>query len=47
VRSLFVEDRAIHFENLKAFSVPELLGDEWKDSAMPIPAREGRSHAAE
>lgn len=31
-RSLFVEDRAQHFENLKAFDTPELLGDEWQDA---------------
>ena len=29
VRGLFVADRATHFANLEAFSVPELLGDEW------------------
>ncbi len=32
VRSLFVEDRARHFENLKAFATPEILGDEWTDA---------------
>lgn len=32
VRSLFVEDRAIHFANLEAYAVPELLGDEWTDA---------------
>jgi FAD-dependent urate hydroxylase len=32
VRRLFVEDRARHFENLKAFATPEILGDEWTDS---------------
>ncbi|MDK4735424.1 NAD(P)/FAD-dependent oxidoreductase [Rhizobium sp. CNPSo 3490] len=31
VRSLFVADRAKHFENLQAFDTPELLGDEWAD----------------
>lgn len=31
-RSLFVADRAIHFENLVAYSIPELLGDEWTDA---------------
>ncbi|EJC77388.1 NAD(P)-binding domain-containing protein [Rhizobium hidalgonense] len=31
VRSLFVEDRETHFENLQAFDTPELLGDEWAD----------------
>jgi cation diffusion facilitator CzcD-associated flavoprotein CzcO len=30
-RSLFVEDRETHFERLKAFDTPELLGDEWPD----------------
>ncbi|MBM7045820.1 MULTISPECIES: NAD(P)-binding domain-containing protein [Rhizobium] len=29
VRALFVADRERHFENLKAFDTPELLGDEW------------------
>ncbi|WP_426438775.1 NAD(P)-binding domain-containing protein [Bradyrhizobium genosp. P] len=32
VRELFVEDRARHFESLKAFATPELLGDEWTDA---------------
>ncbi|QPF85173.1 NAD(P)/FAD-dependent oxidoreductase [Bradyrhizobium genosp. L] len=32
VRELFVEDRAHHFESLKAFATPELLGDEWTDA---------------
>jgi cation diffusion facilitator CzcD-associated flavoprotein CzcO len=32
VRQLFVEDRAIHFANLEAFSTPELYGDEWTDA---------------
>ncbi|MEM7441724.1 MAG: NAD(P)/FAD-dependent oxidoreductase [Pseudomonadota bacterium] len=31
-RSLFVEDRAQHFENLQAYDTPELLGDEWQDA---------------
>lgn len=31
-RSLFVEDRAIHFTNLEAYDTPELLGDEWQDA---------------
>ena len=30
VRRLFVEDREIHFANLKAFATPELVGDEWQ-----------------
>ena len=32
VRRLFVEDREIHFANLKAFATPELIGDEWQDA---------------
>lgn len=32
VRQLFVEDRERHFENLKAFATPEILGDEWTDA---------------
>ena len=32
VRRLFVEDREIHFANLKAFATPELIGDEWHDA---------------
>jgi len=43
VRSLFVEDRNIHFENLKAYATPELLGDEWVDADAPGMS----SHAAE
>lgn len=31
VRALFVADRERHFEALKAFDTPELLGDEWAD----------------
>ncbi|MBI4046794.1 MAG: FAD-dependent oxidoreductase, partial [Devosia nanyangense] len=30
-KSLFVEDRGIHFDNLKAYDTPELQGDEWTD----------------
>ena len=30
-RSLFVEDRAVHFERLVAYDTPELLGDEWPE----------------
>ncbi|RDE09273.1 NAD(P)-binding domain-containing protein [Pelagibacterium lacus] len=30
-RNLFVEDREIHFQNLVAYDVPELQGDEWVD----------------
>ncbi|WP_308719118.1 NAD(P)/FAD-dependent oxidoreductase [Komagataeibacter xylinus] len=36
VRSLFVEDRAIHFENLRNFAVPDLQGDEWTDADAPV-----------
>ncbi|WP_376097884.1 NAD(P)-binding domain-containing protein [Roseomonas sp. CCTCC AB2023176] len=32
-RSLFVEDRAIHYDRLVAFDTPELLGDEWPQAA--------------
>ncbi|MFB9948649.1 NAD(P)-binding domain-containing protein [Rhizobium puerariae] len=32
-RSLFVADREAHFANLVAYETPELLGDEWTDSA--------------
>ncbi|MGY8663629.1 NAD(P)/FAD-dependent oxidoreductase [Bradyrhizobium sp. UFLA05-109] len=32
VRRLFVEDREIHFANLKAFATAEILGDEWTDA---------------
>ncbi|WP_337268443.1 NAD(P)/FAD-dependent oxidoreductase [Oryzifoliimicrobium ureilyticus] len=35
VRSLFVEDRERHFENLQAFDTPELLGDEWAPDQEP------------
>ena len=31
-RSLFVEDRALHFAALQAFDRAELMGDEWVDS---------------
>ena len=31
-RSLFVEDRALHFETFARYSAPELLGDEWIDA---------------
>ena len=37
-RSLFVEDRAAHYDALLAFDTPELLGDEWLDT-------EGAPHA--
>jgi len=32
VRRLFVDDRDAHFANLKAFAVPEIIGDEWTDA---------------
>ena len=32
VRRLFVDDREIHFANLKAFATPEIIGDEWTDA---------------
>ena len=32
VRRLFVDDRERHFENLKAFATPEIIGDEWRDA---------------
>ncbi|WP_315707281.1 MULTISPECIES: NAD(P)/FAD-dependent oxidoreductase [unclassified Bradyrhizobium] len=35
VRRLFVDDRERHFENLKAFATPEILGDEWTDADAP------------
>ncbi|MCP3474885.1 NAD(P)/FAD-dependent oxidoreductase [Bradyrhizobium sp. CCGUVB1N3] len=39
VRRLFVEDRELHFANLKAFATAEILGDEWTDAdATPQPA---------
>ncbi|MFB9268852.1 NAD(P)-binding domain-containing protein [Bradyrhizobium erythrophlei] len=38
VRRLFVEDRERHFENLKAFATPEILGDEWTDADAKQPA---------
>jgi cation diffusion facilitator CzcD-associated flavoprotein CzcO len=47
VRSLFVEDRAVHFHNLTTFSTPELVGTEWEDTDMPMPAIGGKTHAAE
>jgi hypothetical protein len=31
VRSLFVEDRALHYAALEGFDTPELLGDEWPE----------------
>ena len=37
-RSLFVEDRAIHYERLLAYDTPELLGDEWPDPAADAAA---------
>ncbi|KQO83315.1 NAD(P)/FAD-dependent oxidoreductase [Rhizobium sp. Leaf262] len=37
-RSLFVADRQTHFDNLVAYETPELLGDEWTDSAEMIPS---------
>jgi len=39
VRRLFVEDRERHFENLKAFATPEILGDEWTDADATQPAK--------
>lgn len=35
VRRLFVDDHEIHFANLKAFSTPEVIGDEWIDADAP------------
>ncbi|MGJ4941500.1 NAD(P)-binding domain-containing protein [Bradyrhizobium sp. HKCCYLS1011] len=35
VRRLFVDDRERHFENLKAFATPEILGHEWRDADAP------------
>ncbi|MBW6425683.1 NAD(P)/FAD-dependent oxidoreductase [Rhizobium sp. XQZ8] len=35
-RSLFVADRETHFANLMAYETPELLGDEWTDSAAML-----------
>ncbi len=35
-RSLFVADRETHFANLVAYETPELLGDEWTDSASML-----------
>lgn len=35
-RSLFVADRETHFANLVAYETPELLGDEWTDSAAML-----------
>ncbi|WP_117194816.1 NAD(P)-binding domain-containing protein [Rhizobium terrae] len=35
-RSLFVADRETHFANLVAYATPELLGDEWTDSAAML-----------
>jgi FAD-dependent urate hydroxylase len=32
VRRLFVDDREIHFANLRAFATSELVGDEWTDA---------------
>jgi len=35
-RSLFTEDRNLHYAALQAFDTPELLGDEWQDAdALP------------
>jgi len=39
VRRIFVDDRAVHFANLRSYDQPELLGDEWTDSdaaMMPL-----------
>ncbi len=33
--SLFVEDRALHYDGLVAFNDPELMGDEWTDTPLP------------
>ncbi len=35
-RSLFVADRETHFTNLVAYETPELVGDEWTDSASML-----------
>jgi len=35
-RSLFVADREYHFASLMAYETPELLGDEWTDSAAVL-----------
>jgi cation diffusion facilitator CzcD-associated flavoprotein CzcO len=32
VRRLFVDDRELHFANLKAFATSEIIGDEWIDA---------------
>jgi cation diffusion facilitator CzcD-associated flavoprotein CzcO len=37
-RSLFVEDREHHFDRLKAFATPELLGDEWPATTPGVAA---------
>ena len=34
--ALFVADRQAHFDSLKAYSTPELLGDEWVDAAPDL-----------
>ena len=33
-RHFFVEDREIHYDRLRAFAVPELLGDEWASAGV-------------
>lgn len=42
VRSLFVEDREIHFENLVAYDVPELRGDEWTEADATLEVADER-----
>ncbi|MFS2224221.1 hypothetical protein [Pantoea sp. B65] len=32
VRSIFVEDRELHYASLVAFDTPEREGDEWQDA---------------
>lgn len=34
--ALFVADREAHYEGLKAYATPELLGDEWTDSTPEL-----------
>jgi hypothetical protein len=37
VRSLFTEDRELHYQSLVAYDTPELLGDEWHDADLAPP----------
>ena len=42
--TLLAEDASLHFETMRRYAEPELLGDEWTPAAFPTyePAADGR-----